>query len=372
LHELVNSGDSIAILEKGVAFGGGELQNFGINSNTSANGFIKGLYKKVVPPNQQNQQANNANGDKKLKDVNAGLDEDEEDSNEEADAGKDKPKGEWVALPPFKDLYKDSPLIKMAFEFGPSIIPLSCVGMIFNYTGNHLLHYIHTVMRRKIFYPCHTVTSVQMMPNGEILTNAVRREVKIECILGDNNGGTKGRFELVTKSETFVQFKSKGVIISHGGRQEYNPEFFKWFPCLDLDRDRVMLSDDVLRRKTFQKVIDKIHEKKVRKVVIIGGSHSGFSAAWMLLNGPADILKNTSVKPTVQYDVYDRNKEFKFPGSCFKSIKDCETCCTCSTKKADCGCICKCYGFFKYEETEFDYSSLPDWGEASIEILYRE
>ena len=44
--------------------------------------------------------------------------------------------------------------------------------------------------------------------------------------------------------------------------------------------------------------------------MIIGGSHSGFSAAWMLLNGPADMMKNTVVKPTVQYDVYDRNKEF--------------------------------------------------------------
>jgi len=55
----------------------------------------------------------------------------------------------------------------MSFEYGPSCIPLSAVGMIFNFTGNHLLQYIHAVMRRKIFYPCHTVTSVQLMPNGE-------------------------------------------------------------------------------------------------------------------------------------------------------------------------------------------------------------
>jgi hypothetical protein len=41
-----------------MALGGGTLQNFGINSNTSANGFIKGIYKKVVPPaQQQNNQA---------------------------------------------------------------------------------------------------------------------------------------------------------------------------------------------------------------------------------------------------------------------------------------------------------------------------
>jgi hypothetical protein len=48
---LVNTGDSIAVLEMGLNFGGGNLQNFGINSNTSANGFIKSLYKKVTPHN---------------------------------------------------------------------------------------------------------------------------------------------------------------------------------------------------------------------------------------------------------------------------------------------------------------------------------
>ncbi len=46
LQELLN-GDGIAILEGGLSFGGGALQNFGLNSNTSANGFIKVLYKKV-------------------------------------------------------------------------------------------------------------------------------------------------------------------------------------------------------------------------------------------------------------------------------------------------------------------------------------
>lgn len=30
-----------------------------------------------------------------------------------------------------------------------------------------------------------------------------------------------------------------------------------------------------------------IKDKSVKEVTIIGGSHSGFSCAWMLLNGPA-------------------------------------------------------------------------------------
>ena len=46
MNELVAKGDGLAIIEQGLNFGGGSLQNFGINSNTSANGFIKCLYKR--------------------------------------------------------------------------------------------------------------------------------------------------------------------------------------------------------------------------------------------------------------------------------------------------------------------------------------
>jgi len=62
----------------------------------------------------------------------------------------------------------------MAFEFGNNIIPLSAVGMIMNYSGNHLLHYISTVFHKKVFYPSTRVTSVALMANGDIITTAVR------------------------------------------------------------------------------------------------------------------------------------------------------------------------------------------------------
>ena len=41
--------------------------------------------------------------------------------------------------------------------------------------------------------------------------------------------------------------------------------------------------------------MERIKEKKLKNIVIIGGSHSGFSAAWMLLNGPATYKKNNSI-----------------------------------------------------------------------------
>ena len=44
LKDLVTQDGGIAILDSGTSFGGGALQHFGINSNTSANGFIKCTY----------------------------------------------------------------------------------------------------------------------------------------------------------------------------------------------------------------------------------------------------------------------------------------------------------------------------------------
>jgi len=69
-----------------------------------------------------------------------GLDEGNGDNSSDEDL---KSSNEYVALTPFKDLYKQSPIIQMAFEFGQNCIPLSAIGMIFNFTGNHLLQYIH-------------------------------------------------------------------------------------------------------------------------------------------------------------------------------------------------------------------------------------
>ncbi len=43
--ELIQN-DGIAILDTGTSFGGGNLCNYGINSNTSANGFVKSIFVK--------------------------------------------------------------------------------------------------------------------------------------------------------------------------------------------------------------------------------------------------------------------------------------------------------------------------------------
>jgi hypothetical protein len=115
----------------------------------------------------------------------------------------------------------------------------------------------------------------------------------------------------------------------------------------------------------------RIKEARMRNIVIVGGSHSGFSAAWMLMNGPADILHNTHVKPTCQLKHAKRTR-VHFPDAVFKTISECKVCCTCKTKVQKCSCVCKCCGFFRYRDWDYDYDELPTWPEASIKILYRD
>jgi hypothetical protein len=201
--------------------------------------------------------------------------------------------------------------------------------MILNYAGNHLLHYITTVMHKRVFYPMTRVTSVTLMTNGDIVTNAIRKQVEIKIIT--NNQGRLD-YRVVPLSETTVTFRSKAVVISHGGYMVIHPEFFNWFPKLQSRKDRVMMADEFLKKEVYLETMRKIRPEGIKKIVIIGGSHSGFAAAQMLLEGPADLWHNTHVKPSCA-------KGFKsgdipqFPGAPLKKVHNCSECCTCRFNK---------------------------------------
>ena len=87
----------------------------------------------------------------------------------------------WVAddvLTPFKDIFPSN--ISILFrKLNKSIVPLSVVGLLLNYVGNHLLHYAYQFARRRIYYPKHQALSVQLMGNGEILTKVLKTDFTI-------------------------------------------------------------------------------------------------------------------------------------------------------------------------------------------------
>ena len=96
-----------------------------------------------------------------------------------------------------------------------------------------------------------------------------------------------------------MTFRSKAIVISNGGTQNLNPNFYKWFPCMTEKKEDVILSDYFLQREGYLETMKRIIDNRKRNIVIIGGSHSGFSAAIMLTKGPSTMLRNTSVKPSV-------------------------------------------------------------------------
>jgi len=87
----------------------------------------------------------------------------EDSEREEADTQESSSpttKYECTPLNCFKDLFKSSGIYSLMQDFAGNIAPLSVIGMFLNYAGNHILHYIHTVMKRKIFFPSHRVTGI--------------------------------------------------------------------------------------------------------------------------------------------------------------------------------------------------------------------
>jgi hypothetical protein len=96
---------------------------------------------------------------KKLKDKqNVGLDEGSD--SDDSPTRKGNSEVSYEAIPPFRDLYPNSDIVKSLMEFGPNIIPLQLIGTMMNYAGNHLLHYIGSILKRKIFFPLHKVVSI--------------------------------------------------------------------------------------------------------------------------------------------------------------------------------------------------------------------
>ena len=154
------------------------MQEYGINSNTSANGFIKCVYKKreiaQAPPADSSPKktspSKSESSPKKKSPAKVGGDEEDDSDSERAEDSEreednqekqaNNQKFEWISLPPFRDLYKITALYKFMEEFGQNIVPLTVVGTFLNYVGNHLTHYIMTVMKRRIFFPSHKVTSI--------------------------------------------------------------------------------------------------------------------------------------------------------------------------------------------------------------------
>ena len=147
----------------------------------------------------------------------------------------------------------------------------------------------------------------------------MRKHVDVQ-IVKNEDGQTDHKITVL--SEFPVTFRSKAIVLSHGGEQVLSPKFYEWFPRLSACKDRVLRSDDFLKEEVFMATIKRLKSAGRPKVVILGGSHSGFSAAWMLLNGPADLWHNTHRVPTCVKNRKPGDPQ-NFPGAVLKAVKNC-------------------------------------------------
>lgn len=139
---------------------------------------------------------------------------------------------------------------------------MSLIGTFLNYVGNAVLYHIHDKYKKRVFYPFSEVVSIKHLTSGEILTTVTTSRDGVEMKM---------------------QFRSKAVVVSNGGKPSIPREIFS-----NVSKDKLITADYFLKKDGFESFINTLNNNPTkRKIVIVGGSHSGFSCAWVLLNGPA-------------------------------------------------------------------------------------
>jgi hypothetical protein len=135
---------------------------------------------------------------------------------------------------------------------------------------------------------------------------------------------------VIEGQQSIVYFRSKALVIAGGAQQGLDKRLTgDWFP--NLAPEKLIPSDSFLKKNIYLSTLERLRNLpngRKPKVVIIGGSHSGFSCAWLLLNGPAMFQK--CFKVLQQTTPQDENQlAAKIPHAYRKQVKNCIPCCTC-------------------------------------------
>ena len=278
---------SILIIEKSESFGSGCLGKYGINTNTSAEGFVRlictpdentkkgGL---ALSPNSKPMK-NSKNYDKKSEKkeistiINTNVINEMNGINEFTIEKGDK-KQSYKPLNQFFDFFQLSPT-QTLLKIGNRPAPLSLVGYYLDCFGNYLLNYIAKNYKKNIFLQKSEVTMIKVNKNDEF-------------------------------SITFNQYnihhniKAKTVILATGGRQTTSNRSSNEIVKI-IGESNLFFSDYVLQEQGYKLFYSNLIKRRKKRVIIIGGSHSGFSCAWIIINKPVT-YKNIYINdPQIQY-----------------------------------------------------------------------
>ena len=281
LNDRVFPFSDILIIEKSDSFGAGCLGKYGINTNTSAEGFVRLMCNADEPtkkgglalsPNSKPMKTSrnyNVKEDKKLKSKVNNLTTCLNPTNLEKNdveikdftIEKGSKRSNYKPLQIFQDFFKLSPS-QTLLQIGNRPAPLSLVGYFLECFGNFMLSYINTTYKKCIFLSKTEVKGIKLLKTDEFSI-------------------------LLSNSSTSYNIKTKALVLATGGRQKISNKTTSEIKSL-IGENNFFLSDSTLQEQGYKMLINNLINKKRKRVIIIGGSHSGFSCAWMLLNQPSN------------------------------------------------------------------------------------
>ena len=253
-QEHVFSTTNILIIEKNDTFGSGCLGKYGINSNTSGEGFIR----IISFPDEKIDSKSNLSPNKKLP-----YEKQPNYDSKNIYGKSDQFKVKYQPLPMFNDFYHYSP-VQTLLSYGSKPAPLAAVGFFFDCLGNFLIDYIFRNFKKNILLTKTEVTSIKILSTDEFAISAK----STNCSLS-------------------FQIKTRILIMANGGKSYINQKNIKELNKIVKTSD-FYTSDNVLQENGYNKLINNLNTKKDKRVVIIGGGHSAFSSALIILNGPSN------------------------------------------------------------------------------------
>jgi lysine/ornithine N-monooxygenase len=317
---------NILVIEKNNCFGSGCLGKYGINSNTSAEGFVRLI---CWGDDEKSGEAKQALSPTKKKQDQTKSDVMEKENKTEASNSKTNKKNQPIPL--FNKLYQSFPT-QALLHIASKPAPLPLVGHFLDCIGNTLTNYINSLFNKNILLTNTEVVEV-------VMKKGVNKVPDIYQIKVQQRQGNRTRM---------FEIHSKLVIFANGGKQKFD-EMSKNEIMKLINQKDFYHSDYFLQEQGYLNFLHNIRnnfaEKTKLKVVIIGGSHSGFSCAWMILNSPSEYRKYFKEVSSKEYEV-NLN----------------ESCKNCSNN------FC-CFGSCK--EKNWDNQFQLDNSKIEIEILYK-
>jgi len=277
------------VIEKNESFGSGCLGKYRINTNTSAEGFLRllcysdDLHKEesskfgLTPRKNGLKNMNNYN---KVK-MSAYKNNEQENQNIiiYRKSSENKPVVKYNTntrkekmlnnqIPLFDELFL-SPYVQSILRIGDRPAPLPLIGNFLNSLGDFIVSHIAKQYDKRI-----------LMNKTEVKSVSICNDDQFRLFIEENDSN---------KILQPLTIKAKHLILSTGGKQNIKNTMYDYIKRIK-GEENIFNSDTILQRNGYRilknriKEISKNLKNKKINVTILGASHSGFSSAWILLN----------------------------------------------------------------------------------------